>query len=387
MRSGPEARLPSAAMPVALGPETEGRLRAYFGALLRADEVDRAVNSVQLRTVPSASVVEAFVAAHTVLGLYLRVSVDVEADVLVRDVGLTTEQAARVVGLTEAEVRAAVAEAEAFVAEGGSTSVDERVADAATPDAIDVADTAAPPSDVDVAEVDAVAPDAATDQSVETTAPDDADAAVEAAAHALRAERHLAPDAPDAASATEPDVEPVRPWATVDGNGHGVRSVVVIEADEEEDVGEAPILVPRGRGRLYTLAALVLVLSFAVGVVGWFTWQDAVTPPVNVTDVVMKTAIDIAGEPEETRETFTVGEPILLWVRYEPPDRPVTVGIQYFRSDEPLLPNPSEFDLPMNGKMTLPVSAQIVDEPGRYRIEITSDGDTIAEAAFEVEGA
>ena len=55
--------------------------------------------------------------------------------------------------------------------------------------------------------------------------------------------------------------------------------------------------------------------------------------------------------------------------------------------DEALLSSPSEFDLPMNGSMTYPVSARLVDTPGRYRIEITSGGDTIVEAEFEVETA
>ena len=39
----------------------------------------------------------------------------------------------------------------------------------------------------------------------------------------------------------------------------------------------------------------------------------------------------------------------------------------------------------MNGRMTVPIAARLVDTAGRYRIELTSDGETVAEAEFDVE--
>lgn len=83
------------------GSEVEARVRAYLGVLLPPDEVDDAATAACAADDP-------FAAAHEVVGSRVRVTTEVEADVLVEEAGLPAAQAAAVLGLSEDEVRAAL---------------------------------------------------------------------------------------------------------------------------------------------------------------------------------------------------------------------------------------------------------------------------------------
>lgn len=95
-----------------MGGDLEDRVRAYLGALLPAGEVPAALEAALADDAP-------FDAAHRIVHERVRVTTEVEIDVLVHDAGLTVEEAAHVARVGEDDAREAVAAVAAAAEEIG----------------------------------------------------------------------------------------------------------------------------------------------------------------------------------------------------------------------------------------------------------------------------
>ncbi len=320
--------------------DLERRMRAYVAELVTPEDVEQAMAAIVDRVPAAAEPQEVFAAAHTVITKRVRVTVEVEADILVRDAGLTIAEAAAALGVPVDTVAEAVRTASEIFTELET----------------------APPG------VPATSPAEATPAQPEATP-----------AHAT------------------PSPEPARRIVIVDDEAQAPAVEVpeptapVEVAEPAAPVGAEPVR-PRRRVGWLTITLLLLALVGVGTLVATSgsegceaTIQPRVGAPVEITEACVTGAVDTEGQPFEERDRFELGETVILWFSYE---RQTTsdflLQLAVLRDGQALEPTP-QFPLPADrsdAHITLP--RVFVDRPGDYEVHLRSEGRTLASVAFAV---
>lgn len=323
--------------------------RAYLALFVEEGRAEELSREAAEEAGPDADRTAVLAAAHRRLTAEVRMTVDVAADVLVGEVGLTPHEAAAVLELPDERVVAAVDEAQTIAQELGAAPDPPQTARRETPAPPDEG----PPPE----EPSATPPGEPSGRSPEVRFVFDTEAPDAGTADTVRSAADTTPAAP-----VEERAEPAP--------RRRVAAVVV---------GLAVVL------------AVVLAVAMSVGGSdggsgGGDTAVDAdgaVASGVTITDARTTDAMGPDG-PGPARDVFSPAEAVIFWFAYEPLDGEAVVELVLIRDGEELIA-PS-FPLPQartDSHVTLP--RVVTEEPGSYRIELRRDGRPLVETGFEVE--
>lgn len=298
-------------------------VRAYLGAFLSAERTDELSRQVATGLGEDPDRTAVLAAAHQRLVAEARVADEAAVDVMVRDLGLSVEDAARILDLPRDRVVAVIEEATSIAQEldatparatgvGADRSGPE--ADAAEPPAVQyVFDTEAPP-----------------EPAPEPT--------------------------PEPGTALDQDAE--RVW------GPRVLALVV--------------------GAVVLVAIVLAVITS--GGSGSEPRVDApgITSEVTITEV-RATDRMLDGKPGPAKDVFGPDEQVIVWFAFEPVDGQAMVELVLLRDGDQLMA--PTFPLPQtrsDAQVSLP--RVVTEDAGRYHVELRRDGRVLAEARFAVEG-
>lgn len=298
-------------------------VRAYLAAFLSAERADELSRQVTARLGEDPDRTALLTAAHQRLIAEVRVADEAAVDVMVRDLGVSEEDAARVLDLPRDRVAAVVLEAESIVQEldaapARATGVEAdrpgREPDGAEPAAVrHVFDTEAPP-----------------DPTPEPTSGSD----------------------------TALDQDAGRGW------GHRVLALLV--------------------GAVVLVAVVLAVITS--GGSGGEPRVDAtgVASEVTITEV-RTTDRMLDGQPGPAKDVFGPDEHVIFWFAFEPVDGRAMIELVLLRDGDQLIA--PTFPLPQtrsDSHVSLP--RVVTEDAGRYHVELRRDGRVLAEARFAVQG-
>lgn len=310
--------------------DTADTARAYLATFLPQHRADELAGEIVDDVGPDADRTALVGAAHDRLTAEVRVTDGVAADVLVRELGMTSDEVAGVLGVAPEEVEAAVDEATAVERE-----LDQE------PGAVRAREhpgAAAPPTDRSPP----------TDPSPPVRYVFDAEAA----------------PAQEEPAQKEPS-ELIDEVLGGRADGRWIGAVVV--------------------GVLVTIALGAAIAMSMTGSAGDDGTDDGTTATGEITVTDSRTTDRMGDEgPGPATEVFTPEDRVIFWFSYEPVDGPADVQLVLLRDGEELI-SPT---FPLSRGRTdshVTVPPVVTEEPGSYRIELRRDGRVLDQTPFRVE--
>ncbi len=307
--------------------DTAETARAYLATFLPQHRADELAREIVDDVGPDADRTALVGAAHDRLTAEVRVTDGVAADVLVRELGMTSDEVAGVLGVAPEDVKAAVDEATAIERELEQQLEQE-------PGAVEAREHrgAAPP----------------TDRSPPVRYVFDAEAAP-------------AQDEPAQEEPSELTDEVLRGRA----DGRWIGAVVV--------------------GVLVTIALGAAIAMSMTGSAGDDGADDGTTATGEITVTDSRTTDRMGDEgPGPALQVFTPEDRVIFWFSYEPVGGPADVQLVLLRDERELI-SPT---FPLSRGRTdshVTVPQVVTEEPGSYRIELRSDGRVLDRTLFRVE--
>jgi hypothetical protein len=106
--------------------------------------------------------------------------------------------------------------------------------------------------------------------------------------------------------------------------------------------------------------------------------------PLQITELRLTDAVDAAtGEPGRSSRTFSIGDPVRLWLSFEAADGSESLTAVWFRGERKV----AKLEAPLPGaasQMVFPLPEVAADQAGFYRVEVRSHGDVLVSEPFEV---